>query len=82
MNLREKELPKFFVSPLITVVYFANPESIQQADMLEYLNSLSPKERTELLGELYSQWEVWRNEQMLKEANDDWFDSGGERFIT
>jgi len=44
---------------------FTNPQSIQEADMLEYLNSLSPRKRTELLGELYSQWETWRNEQML-----------------
>lgn len=52
------------------LLQFALPETDQQTDMLEYLSSLSPDERTELLGELYSQWETWRNEQVLiDEAN-------------
>ncbi len=45
---------------------FADPQSVQQADMLEYLKTLSPTERTELLGELYTEMETWRNEQILK----------------
>ncbi len=48
-------------------IELAAVESVQQADMIEYLDTLSPTERTELLGELYSQWETWRNEQMLRD---------------
>ena len=44
---------------------FAAPQSVQQADMLEYLKGLSETERTELLGELYTLAETQRNEEML-----------------
>ncbi len=48
-----------------TMLQFAKPQSIQQQDMLEHLDSLSPSELTELLGEMYSRWEVWCKEQIL-----------------
>ncbi len=54
-------------SKLIKSIWFAKPQSIQQKDMLEYLNGLSPSERTELLGEMYSQYEMWQNEWEWKE---------------
>lgn len=46
-------------------IEFGQSRSIQQLAMLEYLNSISPKERTELLGEMYHQWEMLLNEQVL-----------------
>ncbi len=50
------------------VIEFDKPQSIQQKDMLEYLSHLTSKQRTELLGEMYSQWETQRNEQIITEA--------------
>lgn len=54
-------------------IEFGQSQSPQQLAMLGYLNRLSPEERTELLGELYSLVEANRNELMLTEGeNREW----------
>lgn len=47
------------------ILFFNKPQSIQEADMLEYLRSISPTERTQLLGALYADRETRLKEQML-----------------
>ncbi len=35
---------------------FSSPQSIQEADAVEYLRTLSSKERPELLGKMYAEY--------------------------
>lgn len=43
-------------NPLDVIITFAEPVTIQQADMLEALMALSPQQRTELVTDWYLFW--------------------------
>ncbi len=47
---------------------FAKPQNVREIDTLDHFLSLTPKERTELLGHIYTQYEIWRNEQMITQS--------------
>lgn len=68
MNDYDKERLTLLLNDNAISLQFAKPQSVQQMDALDYFKTLSPEKCTELLGEIYTHYAVWYNDQQKELA--------------